>query len=103
MAVVWWRKAADGGQQSSQLCLGTCYQKGEGVQTDLAAARHWFKKSADQGNTDAQFELGKMIVMGKGGSKDFMLGMGLIAGSKDKGNEKASAWCSKLENDSSYW
>jgi TPR repeat protein len=41
-AVSWYRKAADGGNASAMLNLGTMYECGSGVAKDLVAAKTWY-------------------------------------------------------------
>ena len=56
-AVAYYTKAAMQGHAKAQYSLGKCYQDGEGVERDGAAAVHWYFKSAALGNLDAQYAL----------------------------------------------
>ncbi|MBI5882973.1 MAG: SEL1-like repeat protein [Elusimicrobia bacterium] len=67
----WYRKAADQGNQHSQVQLGALYQKGLGVKQDYVEAASWFRKSADQGNRYAQFALGWFHQNGLGVKQDY--------------------------------
>ena len=60
------RIAADQGDAKSQLDLGFCYAKGDGVATDDTEATKWWRKAADQGDPDAQVLLGVCYDNGKG-------------------------------------
>ncbi|WP_302992038.1 tetratricopeptide repeat protein [Barnesiella intestinihominis] len=52
-AVYWYRKAAEQGSATAQLCLGSCYYDGIGVLVDKPQAVYWWSKAAEQGNADA--------------------------------------------------
>ena len=42
----WYRKAADQGFAGAQYQIGLLYEKGRGVQQDIAQARTWYQKAA---------------------------------------------------------
>jgi tetratricopeptide (TPR) repeat protein len=56
-AAAQYRKAAELGNSSAQVNLGTMYVHGQGVPQDYAEATKWFRKAADQGNAVAQHYL----------------------------------------------
>src|SRR5262249_56105582 len=56
-AVRLFRKAADQGDASGQLCLGAMYWQGRGVTRDDAEAARWFRRALD--NPAASDELKK--------------------------------------------
>jgi TPR repeat protein len=43
-AVIWFRKAADGGCPYGQYNLGVCCYNGSGTPKNTAAARRWYRK-----------------------------------------------------------
>ena len=49
-AAVCFMKAAQMGNQTAQLWLGECYEKGIGVEQNAQSAFEWYSKSAEQGN-----------------------------------------------------
>ena len=57
-AMVWYRRAAEQGDEWSQLALGDQYRIGLAVERDLAQSTAWYRRAAEQGNIFAQFELG---------------------------------------------
>jgi hypothetical protein len=65
-AVVWFRKAAEQGDASSQNVLGLLYYKGENVPQNFKEAIKWFRKAADQGVHQSQFIIGVMYSKGQG-------------------------------------
>ncbi len=73
LAVQWFRKAADQGNDNAQFLLGVMYRNGEGVPQDYALSVLWFRKAADQGDASAQFNLGAMYHVGLGVPKDYTL------------------------------
>src|SRR5262249_604501 len=57
LAIEWIRKAAEQGLPGAQVNLGYCYEKGRGVEKDLAQAKLWYEKAADQGHKKAKNRL----------------------------------------------
>jgi uncharacterized protein len=55
--------------------LARCYEHGEGLPADLAAARQWYAKAAALGYAKSHCALGNMMVAGRGGSKDIAGGI----------------------------
>ena len=70
-AAVWYRKAAEQGDEYAQYTLGRLYKKGRGVPQDFAEAATWYRKSAEQGNAQAQYVLGGLYKNGEGVSQDY--------------------------------
>ena len=58
-AVIWFHKAAEQDYAEAQRMLGLCYLLGEGVETNVDAARYWFTKAAEQGDEKALLALEK--------------------------------------------
>ena len=57
-AVVWTRKAADGGLADAQCQMGLFYMIGIGVDLDEDKAVEWLNKAAAQNHAQAQYNLG---------------------------------------------
>jgi hypothetical protein len=72
-ALIWFRKAADQGEDVALFNLGLAYDKGDGVPRDSAQAAVWYRKAADKGNVAAQINLGSLYTSGEGVPKDLML------------------------------
>mgnify|MGYP000033815428 CR=1 FL=1 len=64
------RRAADRGFPMAQYRLAKLYERGEGVQTDLAIARQWTERSAAAGNRRAMHDLGVYFARGEGAPLD---------------------------------
>ena len=60
------RAAAERGDPGAQYDLGTIYQEGVLVRSDLAEARRLWRKAADQGHSEAQLNLGIAYARGDG-------------------------------------
>ena len=58
--VRWLRKAAEAGNSSAQMMLGTIYAFGRGVPQDATEARHWLGLAAKQGDGKAAVLLNKL-------------------------------------------
>ena len=67
-----WRLKAESGDAIAQICLGGCYNLGQGVPKDEVEAVKWYRKAAIQGNVDAQASIGLMIGLGQGVPQDFL-------------------------------
>jgi TPR repeat protein len=53
-AVIWFRKAADGGNLGSMRNLGVMYENGQGgLPKDAVQAVSWYRKAADAGDAQA--------------------------------------------------
>lgn len=64
------RRAADRGFAMAQYRLAKLYERGEGVQTDLAVARQWTERAAAAGNRRAMHDLGVYFARGEGAPLD---------------------------------
>jgi TPR repeat protein len=53
-AMIWYRKAADQGDEVAQRNIGDLYANGHGVPTDEAQARIWYRKAAAGGDGTAK-------------------------------------------------
>ena len=50
----WYKMAADQGNASAQINIGSFYTNGWGVPKDSVKAIEWFRKAAAQGNQNAK-------------------------------------------------
>ncbi len=64
------RGAADRGMIMAQYRLAKIYERGEGVPTDLNAARQWTERAAAGGNRRAMHDLGVYFARGEGAPQD---------------------------------
>ncbi|CAN0424903.1 unnamed protein product, partial [Laminaria digitata] len=55
-----WRPLADDGNVWAQHSLGYLYEKGWGVEKDLAEARDWYREAAERGNANSMVNLGAL-------------------------------------------
>lgn len=62
--------SAEMGHAASQVEVGFCYDKGNGVPQDYTKAAEWYRKGAQNGNKYGQHNLGVFYEMGYGLSKD---------------------------------
>ncbi len=69
-ALRWYGQAAKAGDARAQYLLAVRYEKGIGVDKDLAKAATWYGKAAERGHKEAQFKLATMLARGEGVPKD---------------------------------
>ena len=70
VALMWFQKAAEGGNDDAQSRLGDAYEGGLlGPKIDIEMALMWFKKAAEGGDHDAQRRLGWAYMDGTLGLK----------------------------------
>lgn len=81
------KRNSEEGDAISQMQLGACYSRGEGVSRDESIAFDYFLKAANQGNKDAQFIVGTCYSYGKGTDKN--LGFQFYLKSAEQGYHKA--------------
>lgn len=70
LAVEWYRKAAEQGNEKAQIALARMYEDGRGVAENKHEAIKWYKKAAEQGDCFAQYSLGFFYEFGDGVPKD---------------------------------
>ncbi len=63
-AMVIFKQLALEGDALSQLYVGSMYERGEGVATNIREAIRWYQSSAAQGNVDAQMNLAEIYSAG---------------------------------------
>jgi TPR repeat protein len=67
-AVVWLKRAGDGGDLFAQAQLGNAYWFGQHVAVDGAEALRWWTRAADSGHADSAFRLGWAADRGEKGA-----------------------------------
>lgn len=65
------------------------YEKGEGVEKNLAEAAKWYRKAADRGCSEAQFRLGYCYYHGQGVKQDYEQAVFWYRESAEQGNASA--------------
>ena len=75
-AVGWFRVSAELGEPAAQYMLGMRFQKGEGVEQDMAEAVKWYRRAAEESERHAAFpaaqaSLGECYRKGDGVGQDY--------------------------------
>ncbi len=70
-AALWYRKAAEQGDDIAQYSLGTLYYNGQGLPQDYTQALTWYRKAAEQGYAEAEVQLGRSYYKGQGVPQDY--------------------------------
>ena len=65
-AILWYEKAAEQDDVTSQLSLALFYKFGKGVQKDYTQMFYWYKKAAELGDTGAQVKSGIYVPIWQG-------------------------------------
>jgi TPR repeat protein len=78
-AVVWYEKAARGGQPQAPINLGLMYLGGRGIDADPARAAYWFAEAAKLDNAWGFTNLGWLYQTGQGVDSDPELAADLYA------------------------
>ena len=89
LAIYWYRKAAEQGDDKSQHALGYLYAKGQGVGQDYKLAEYWSRKAAEQGHASSQSILGVLYFNGQGVGQDYKLAEYWSRKAADKKNDSA--------------
>ena len=90
-AVTLYRRAADGGLPAAMFALGRSYDKGRGLEPNLAQAAQWYRLAADQGHAGAMASLGTMYEFGEGAPLDLAGAFRLYRQAADLGDANAMA------------
>jgi serine/threonine protein kinase/TPR repeat protein len=69
-AAEWYQKAAEKGDHTAQLNLGTMFKFGEGVPQSYEQAFKWYKQAAEQDDPEAQNIVGFWYLHGQGTERD---------------------------------
>ena len=72
-AAIWYRKAAEHGDDLAAATLGSMYLWGKGVPENYAEAMKWSLKAAKQGNAFGQYSLGDIYMRGLGVPQNYIL------------------------------
>jgi len=70
-AAAWYQLSADKGYAPAQYRLASMYEKGNGVDHDLAKAKQYYEQAANQGNASAMHNLAVLYASGTAGSQDY--------------------------------
>lgn len=77
-------KDAKAGKLKAMYDVGKLYERGRGINVDLAAAAQWYQKAASGGQTSAQSRLGIMYFEGRGVKQNYKKALQLLnAAAKD--------------------
>lgn len=60
----WYKKSAELGNATAQLCFANMCHYGQGGSLDLATAFKWYKAAADQGEVESQMHVGRFYQTG---------------------------------------
>lgn len=95
-ALLWFRKAADGGLADAKIKLADCYWQGRGVTKNLVEAAKWYRKAAEQGDSQGQLMLGACYQDGCGVLKDYEEAARWMGKAADQGDPVAQDALGKL-------
>lgn|GEM_PF-5333245 len=88
-----YRKAAEQGEVTAELNVGTAYWSGKGTEKNYAEALRWYGKAADQGNATAKDMLGDAYRLGLGVPVDFAKGLSWSCAAAEGGATRAMNSC----------
>ena len=80
---------ADQGDVRARFMMGTIYEQGLGVPTDLTTAARWYRLAADGGSASAQYNLGIFYQFGKGVAKNEAEAARLLQQAAEQGHGRA--------------
>lgn len=63
----WFTKGARQKDAACEYWLGTMYEEGRGVPTDMESAIRWYQRAAKHGSAEAAYVLGNIYYQGRGG------------------------------------
>ena len=81
---------ANSGNTEAQYDVGEMYERGRGVNKDMAQAFKWYLKSAEQGNTKGAFRAGLAYLKGEGVEKNLDEALKWLEKSAEKSYERAN-------------
>ena len=91
-----YRKAAEKGHADSQLNLGVCYRRGQGVEKSDSKATYWYRRAAEQDESKAQFYLGCAYENGSGLTRDIAQALHWFQRSAENGYADAQTKLGRL-------
>ena len=94
-AIVYFRKAAERGNEFAEYKLGECYEHGQGVVKDFAEAVKWYRRAAERGNEFAEYKLGECYESGVGVTKDLTEAVKWYLKAAKHRNSEAIEWFRK--------
>lgn len=95
-AVVWYRRAAEGGLAEAQFNLAHCLATGNGTARDDVQALTWMVRAAQQGLASAQFLAGVMYAEGLGAPADREQALQWLRQAAANGNSDAAALLQRM-------
>jgi len=98
-AEIWFRLAAEQGDDEAQVNLAWKYWGGEFGQRDYGQAVEWFHRAAEQGNLEAQYRLGEMYYKGEGVRQDLLEAKKWFHKLADRGNSNAQVYLNRILED----
>ena len=90
------RKSAERGNPDACFQLGTLYEAGRVVETDMVQALHWFRMASDHGHPMAQYQLGMMFLEGRGAPQNFHQAAALLTRAAEKKHAVAQYYLATL-------
>ena len=95
-AMLWYRKAADGGDVTAILNIGRLYDNAFGVPRDYATALVWYRRAAERVNAEAMTNIGAMYSTGQGVERDYDEAMRWLRRSASQGEPTAMRYIGSM-------
>ena len=100
-AVLWYKKAAEAGNQYAQYHLGKLHLQGKNVPKNTPKATEYLTASANQGNRYAQYALGKLFLSGNEVPQDKELAAHWLTQSAAQGHRYAQFLLDRMDESQS--
>lgn len=91
--------AANRGYAPSQVALGVCYTKGDGVDIDYRVGTDWFRKAADLGDMYGEQNYAIALREGRGVQKNASLAIQYFQKAADQGSQQAKLCLAHMYRD----
>lgn len=88
-ALLWYKRAARGGDVTAKYVLGVMYEQGKGTDINYERSSQWFYSAAEDGHRDAQYNLGNMFSKGSGVKRNRQLAVKWYTRAAEQGNVDA--------------